>query len=155
MWIVTGKASKSLIASCVCVWAWMGGQQGPPRAVPMALLQTLYLSCANIAKVMSPNTIYLHADVCMDVGPETPTYIPECFTGILFSSQRRNAVIVPYGWATKESRTQTTAGGPGFTGPRGAEIAGARVTHRFPTSIIISQHGFIDDIPQSLNVIWS
>lgn len=52
----------------MCVSVSMNGRlTGAP--VQMALLQTLYLSCANIAKVMSPNTIYLHTDVCMVMGP--------------------------------------------------------------------------------------
>lgn len=49
----------------VCVCLRMNGRliEGPLSAVKIALLQSLYLSCANIAKVVSPNTIHLHIDV--------------------------------------------------------------------------------------------
>ena len=57
----------------------------------------------NIAKVMSPNTIHLHADVFMHLGPRLHTITPAT------------------GWDTKNSHTHCGVWGLGFMGPRDAE----------------------------------
>lgn len=136
-----------------------GRLTGAPMSCSNGPLQTLYLSCANIAKVMSPNNIYLLTDVCMDTGPLLLIQNPRIHPGMLRCDSvfqpRRNAAIVRYGWDTKGSDAQTTVGGLGFTGPRDAEIAGAHVTHHFPSSIIITQCGFKDVIPFHALLMWS
>lgn len=83
MWIGTAKDVESdqqalCNNSSVCVCPRMNGGliEGPPWAVKIALLRSLYLSCANITKVMSPQTIRLHADVCGDMGPAFYTITP-------------------------------------------------------------------------------
>lgn len=95
--------------------------EGPLWAVKIALLQSLYLSCANIAEVMSPNTIHLHTDVCKDMGPSFHTITPDpnSFSVILFSNSEETqwTLNVRYGWDTKESYTQGTVGGLGLRGP--------------------------------------
>lgn len=117
---------------CVCLFEneW-GLIEGPLWAVKIALLQSLYLSCANIAEVMSLNTIHLHTYVWMrEKHAHTnaawtqglpPTqylwYGPNSFTVILFSKQEET-VDVNYGWDTKESPLLGTVG---LLQPRGPE----------------------------------
>lgn len=71
---------------------------------------------------MSPNTIYLHTDVCMNMGPLLLIQTPHIHSKMLHcdsvSQPKKNAVIVRYGWDKKKSRTETTVGGLGFMGPR-------------------------------------
>lgn len=74
-----------IAATCMCVWVclWVNGRliEGPLWAVKKGLPQPLYLSCANISEVMSPLTIHLPSDVCVDVGLSirtiTPAAVPE------------------------------------------------------------------------------
>lgn len=95
--------------------------EGALWAVKIALLQSLYLSCANIAEVMSPNTIHLHTDVCMDMGAFPPQnnngYSPNSFSVILFSNSGETL------WMLDMDKTQRshTLRGAWSAGPREAK----------------------------------